>query len=170
MSPWQVVGPITGTIILVPYLWVKSLQLSPIFNSLDPGKFEWNLRHIIFKQILVIDGWGISCEIVLIWMSLDFADGQSTLVWVMAWCHQATSHCLGQCWPRSLSPYGVTRPQWVKSSHCYSFENWAPVDEIYGWLIFRWVVTIQLPKPKIYLPWRTQHENIPNTHVSAYCR
>ena len=34
----------------------------------------------------------------------------------MAWCHQATSHYLSQCWPRSLSPYDVTRPQWVKST------------------------------------------------------
>ena len=59
------------------------------------------------------DGWGISCEIALIWMSLDLTDDQSTLVQVMAWCHQATSHYLSQCWPRSLSPYGVTRPQWV---------------------------------------------------------
>ena len=31
----------------------------------------------------------------------------------MAWCHQATSHYLSQCWPSSMSPYGVTRPQWV---------------------------------------------------------
>ena len=31
----------------------------------------------------------------------------------MAWCHQATSHYLNQCWPRSMSPYGITRPQWV---------------------------------------------------------
>ena len=31
----------------------------------------------------------------------------------MAWCHQATSHYLSQCWPRFMSPYGVTRPQWV---------------------------------------------------------
>ena len=28
----------------------------------------------------------------------------------------------------------------------------------------------ELPKPKIYFPWLTQHDNIPNTHVSAYCR
>ena len=28
----------------------------------------------------------------------------------------------------------------------------------------------QLPKPKIYFPWRKQHENIPNTHVFAYFR
>ena len=27
---------------------------------------------------------------------------------------QAISHYLSQCWPRYLSPYGVTRPQWVK--------------------------------------------------------
>ena len=29
----------------------------------------------------------------------------------MAWCRQATSHYLSQCWPRPLSPYGITRPE-----------------------------------------------------------
>ena len=33
----------------------------------------------------------------------------------MAWCRQATSHYLNQCWPRSLPLYNVTRPQWVNS-------------------------------------------------------
>ena len=28
---------------------------------------------------------------------------------------QATNHCLNQCWYSSISPYGVTRPQWVKT-------------------------------------------------------
>ena len=76
-------------------------------NSLTHGKFEWNFRYVIFKRILVIDGWGISGEIALkwIWMSLDFTDDQSALVQVMAWCRQATSHSLSQCWPRSMSPY-----------------------------------------------------------------
>ena len=82
-------------------------------NSLAPGKFAWNFRHVIFKQIVVIDGWGISYEIALLWMSLDFTDDQSTLVQVMAWCRQATTHYLSQCWPSSMSPYGVTRPQWL---------------------------------------------------------
>ena len=90
------------------------LSINLLFNSLAPGKFEWNFRYAIFKWISVIGGWGISCEIALIWMSLYFTDDQSTLVQVMAWCHQATSHYLSQCWPRSLSPYGVTRSQWVK--------------------------------------------------------
>ena len=93
-------------------------------NYLAPGKFEWNFSYVIFKQILVIDGWGISCEIALILMSLDFIDDQSTLVQVMAWCHQATSHYLSQCWPRSLSPYGVTRPQWFKSP-IYGEVHWS---------------------------------------------
>ena len=59
------------------------------------------------------DDWGISCKIALRWMSLDLTEDKSTLVQVMAWCRQATSHYLRQCWPRSMSPYGVIRPQWV---------------------------------------------------------
>ena len=78
-----------------------------LINSLAPGKFVWNFRHIIFKQILVID------EIALTWKLQDLTDDKSTLVQVMARCRQATSHYLSQCWPSSLSPYGITRPQWV---------------------------------------------------------
>ena len=37
----------------------------------------------------MIDGWGISCEIVLTWMPQDLTDSKSILVQVMAWCHQA---------------------------------------------------------------------------------
>ena len=47
-------------------------------------------------------------------MPVDLADDKTTLVQVMAWCRQATSHYLSQYWPRSISPYVVTRPQWVK--------------------------------------------------------
>ena len=43
-------------------------------NSLAPGKFEWNFRYVIFKWILVIDGWGISFDTALISMSLDLTD------------------------------------------------------------------------------------------------
>ena len=46
-------------------------------------------------------------------MPLDLADDKSTLVQVMAWCRQATSHYLSQCWPRSTLLYGVTKPQWI---------------------------------------------------------
>ena len=62
----------------------------------------------------MIDGWGISSELAFRWMSLYLTDDKSTLVHVMAWCRQATSHYLSQCWPSSLPPYGITKPQWVK--------------------------------------------------------
>ena len=42
-------------------------------------------------------------------------EDQSTLVQVMVWCRQATSHYLSQCWLRSMSPYGISRPQWVNT-------------------------------------------------------
>ena len=93
-------------------------------NSLAPGKFEWNFIYVILKWILVNDGWGISCEIALIWMSLDFTDDQSTLVQVMAWCCQATSHYLSQCWPRFMSPLGPKCDQlWVSSSCIYHIDR-----------------------------------------------
>ena len=63
-----------------------------LINSLAPGKIQWNLRKIIFKLILVADGCDISSEIALRWTSLDLRDDKSTLVQVMAWCRQATSH------------------------------------------------------------------------------
>ena len=44
--------------------------------------------------ILVNGGWGISYEIALRRMPLDLSDDKSTLVQVMAWCRQATSHYL----------------------------------------------------------------------------
>ena len=80
------------------------------FNSLTLRKFELNSRKVSFKLNLKIGWWGISCE-----MSQDLTGNESTLVQVMAWCRQATSHYLSQCWPRAVSPYGVTRPQWVNS-------------------------------------------------------
>ena len=100
-------------------LFIKHCTISPSqLAHWPPGKFERKFRHVIFKQILVIDGWGISCEIALLWMSLDFTDDESTLVQVMAWCRQAPSHYLSQCWPRYLSPYGVIKLQWVNTMAC----------------------------------------------------
>ena len=40
----------------------------------------------------------ISCDIALRWMPQDLTGDQSTLIQVMDWCWQATSHYLNQCW------------------------------------------------------------------------
>ena len=38
-------------------------------------------------------------------------DDKFTLVGVMVWCCQVTSHYLSQCWPRFVPPYGIIRSQ-----------------------------------------------------------
>ena len=87
-----------------------------LFNSLAPGGFENIFQNVFFKLISWIDTLSNSCETALRSMPQNPSDDKSTLVQVMAWCRQAASHYLSQCCPRSLSPYGVTRPQWVKWS------------------------------------------------------
>ena len=91
-------------------LWYWSL------NSLAPGGFENIFQNVFFKLISWIDTLSNSCETALRSMPQNPSDDKSTLVQVMAWCRQAASHYLSQCCPKSLSPYGVTRPQWVKSN------------------------------------------------------
>ena len=66
------------------------------FNSLAPRGFDYSLKLVNFKLISMMNIWSIFCEVAI--------------------RRQATSHYLNQCWPRSLSPYDVTRPQWV--NHC----------------------------------------------------
>ena len=141
-----------------------------LFNSLAPGKFEWNfqtdfsdcwLRHLLWnhpdinttglhqrsrlrrpiskiRMILLMDAktrmtsliimfavrpicvqdsiFKMSSESPVHCWSVNIGSGndQSTLLQVMAWCHQATSHYLNQCCPRSLSPYDITRSHRVK--------------------------------------------------------
>ena len=49
-----------------------------------------------------------------IWSSIKFSLKRSASIQGMAWCRQATSHFLSKSGPRSVSPYCVTLPQWVK--------------------------------------------------------
>ena len=72
---------------------------------LAPGKFEWKFIWLILK-LSIVKLPSDECQWTLLMMSQH-------LVQVMAWCHQAPSHYLSQCWPRSMSPYGITRPQCV---------------------------------------------------------
>ena len=54
-------------------------------------------------------------------MRTSLIDDRSILVQVMAWCYQATSHYLNQCWPRSMLLIGNTRSQCFK---CLGCVNW----------------------------------------------
>ena len=75
---------------------------------------------------------------------------KSTLFQALAWCCQPASYYANQIWPRSLSPYGATRPQWVNAlkiridlcKHTvihteglvrYSRSNWPEIDICIAW-------------------------------------
>ena len=85
------------------------VTISDLFNSLAAVKFLWNFKYAIFKRILVIGGWGISCEINcpdmnvigLHWWSVNIGSGNGlvpsgnkplpepmlTQISVDIWCH-----------------------------------------------------------------------------------
>ena len=95
------------------YFYSNMIKVLLRFNSLAPGRSGCNFEKVVFKLALLICIFK-SYDNVARWIPQELTDNKSTLVQVMAWCHQATSHYLSQRWPRSMSPYGVTRPQWVK--------------------------------------------------------
>ena len=86
-----------------------------ILNSSAPGRPRCHFKTAIFNLVLLIGIFTSSKDNALRRMPWDLTDDKSTLVQVMAWCRRATSHYPSQCWPSSMSPYGVTRPQWVKA-------------------------------------------------------
>ena len=63
----------------------------------------------------------ISREPALKWMQQNSFDDESSLVHAMAWCRQATSNHLSQCWP----PHVVIRSRWMKllRVHYWNFGN-----------------------------------------------
>ena len=83
------------------------------------------MKFLVWKFQTNVSNWWLR---YLLWncpQVIDLTDDMSTLVQVMAWCRQswccqATSHYLSQCWPRSMSPYGVTRPQWLNTVYNYT--------------------------------------------------
>ena len=76
------------------------------------------LYRIRYNFQINLSNWCLPCEMTLRWMSVDLIDDRSKFVQVVAWCRQATSHCLNQCWSRYMAPYGVTKPQWVDGNMC----------------------------------------------------
>ena len=87
------------------YFWCSNLS-----NSLASGRCGYSFKSAISKHILQNKFMSTCCETV---NPQNTTDGKSTLVQI-AWCCPATNHHLSPCWPRSMPPYGVTRPQWIK--------------------------------------------------------
>ena len=90
-----------------------------LINSLVLGRYEWDSKNGIFNLVLLIVFFRSSDDHAFQWMPQDLTNDKSTLVQVMAWCCQATSHYLSQCWLSPLSSYGIARPQWVNQKKTF---------------------------------------------------
>ena len=100
-SCWWFETPLHSCDITVMFL-IVTLWSKNCIRNLCPMWHHCNVSLLnMLKVILVTGDWGTSCEIALRWLPLDLTYDKSTLVQVMAWCHQATSHHLSLCWPRS---------------------------------------------------------------------
>ena len=99
-------------------------------NSLATGRSRCDSKIGIFNLLLLIGIFRSSHDNASRWMPQDLADDKSTLVQVMAWCCEATSHYLSQCWLSFLLPYGGARPQWVKQ------QGWISAHKLCGeWFV-----------------------------------
>ena len=77
-----------------------SVTLKVIFKCMTCRIVDWAVAKELLSGVCHITSLMVSQQ--LHWFQ------------VMAWCRQATSHYLSQWWTRYLSPYGITRPEWVK--------------------------------------------------------
>ena len=76
--------------------------------------------QVIFTFISRVDILTIS----IMWVLQDHSNDEFTLVQVMAWCLMAPIFYLRQCWPKSMSPYGITWPQWVNVCGIITWLAW----------------------------------------------
>ena len=86
---------------LTPTLLVTKVRCMELPDS-DQG--DLSCRRAVVLSSFIIDTLSDSCNIDVRWMPKKGIVDSSALVQAMAWCHQATSHYLSQCWPRYLSP------------------------------------------------------------------
>ena len=124
--------------------------LSPVHSKLHVYQFithwplgglNWNFRKVILCWIKWLMG-----KVFLVKVTSDESHWtllmmKSTLVQVMAWWRQATSHYLNQCWLRFVSSYGDTRPQW------FNYSNMQPCGTVFYWfqeLLRLWMLAQRL--------------------------
>ena len=114
-------------------------------DSLSPRICGCHFKCVNFKHNLGVDILSVQVKSIMEWGTEDLADGKSTLVQVMAWCHQATSHYLNQCRATALMPYGITKTQWVHinliSAHFSSIISCLQVVFRYEFVII-WIIII----------------------------
>ena len=74
------------------------------FNSLAPARCDRDFKNVISEYILRFKFMSTFCEIAPRQMPQNTFEDKWTTVQVMAWCRQATSHYLSQCWHIYILP------------------------------------------------------------------
>ena len=100
-----------------------SCNIGRRFNSSPPRQFGGKIADDIFKRIFFNENDWMSIKISLKFIPEGPIDNKSVLVQVMAWCRQATSHYLNQCWPSFLTHICGTRGRWVNEFHLETCRN-----------------------------------------------
>ena len=101
-----------------------------------------NSEHMLFYKFM-----STSCEIALRWMLQNIFDDKWTLVQIMAWCCQATSHYLIQYWPKSMLPY-VHNGLNAKQQRKHQAPRYWPCVEwfhLMGGFTTHWVSNVEKP-------------------------
>ena len=86
------------------YIWI-------LLTMWDFGDVSVSLRVWFSNSSHRILSWAFAVKLLPYEYYTDLTDEKTTLAQVMPSCHQVTSHYPNMRWPRSMSPYGVTRPQ-----------------------------------------------------------
>ena len=94
----------------------------------------------------------------------------STLVQVMAWCHQAQSHYMIQCWPNSMKSNSIIKGQWVNGTmnHCQEAEGFCKNGALLKPI---WNANLARSCLSINLAWEAQSLNnlMQSTVVTLQC-
>ena len=142
MTPGHYLNPCLTSVEALMKFMIRSNDIWKLFSTWTNTSTHWPLwdveESVYFKLISRIDNFSPSNEIGLWWVPQIPIDDKWTLVWVIARCHQMTCHCLSQCLPRSVSWYGITRPQWVNGHFMPSWmpgsrdylSKWCPIKEV----------------------------------------
>ena len=112
--------------------------------------------NVIVKPVWENKTLDLTCAIALKWMSLNPPNEKSTLMQLMVWYHEVTSHYLSQCWPSSVSSYGVTRPQ---SVNVYSMKT------LWPWLLLELLSFLR----GTTLQWRLNERDGVSNHQPQDC-
>ena len=111
----------TAAVLTLEMQWIKQ-YLGNVCENVNSEKFM-KMAFIMLQsgfQCRCLVSWGVRKSkgtfmnyVITHWKIFNLRRYILDIIQIMVGAEQATSHYLGQEWPISMSPWGITRPQWV---------------------------------------------------------